>query len=87
VVARCPHPQGRDPVEFPTNDVAGESIGRDAATHHLAGLGAGVPDLDLVAEPGEVIGHRQSARSRADDEHPFAGARDRGIELAAARQD
>ena len=54
--------------------VAGQPVGRDAVAHHPAGLVAGVADLDLVAEPGQVVGGRQPARPGADDQHPLAAA-------------
>ena len=75
VPAGHPHAQRRDPVHLAAQDVAGHPVCRDAVAHHPAGLGAGVADLDLVAEPGQVVGGRQPARPGADDEHPLAGAR------------
>ena len=43
-----------------------------------------VADLDLVAEPRQVVGGRQSARSRADDQDALAGRCRRWFERPAA---
>ena len=74
VAAGDPHAQRGDPVELAVEDVARHPVGRDAVAHHPAGLLARVPDLDLVAEPGQVVGGGQPARPGADDQHPLAGA-------------
>ena len=70
VLAGHPHAQRRDPVELAVEHVAGQPVGRDAVAHHPAGLGAGVPDLDLVAEPGQVVGGREPARARRRSRAP-----------------
>ena len=75
-----PHAQRRDPVQLAAQDVARHPIRRDAVAHHPAGLGARVPDLDVMTEPREVIRRRQPARPRADDEHPLAGRGRRRVE-------
>ena len=80
VLAGHPHAQRRDPVELAGEHVAGQPVGRDAVPHHPARLAARVPDLDLVAEPGQVVGGRQPARPGADHEHPLAAADRRRVE-------
>ena len=80
MLAGHPHAQRRDPVHLAAQDVARHPVGRDAVAHHPAGLGAGVADLDLVAQPGQVVGGRQPARPGADDEHPLAAADRRRVE-------
>ena len=67
----------------PVEHVAGQPVGRDAVAHHPAGLVARVADLDLVAEPGQVVGGRQPARPGADHEHPLAAADRRRVERPA----
>jgi hypothetical protein len=47
-------------------------------------IGAGVPDLDLMTQAGQVVGRRQAARARPDDQHPLARAGRRRIELPPA---
>ena len=83
MVAGHAHAERRDPVELAGEHVARQPVGRDAVAHHPAGLGARVADLDLVAEPRQVVGGRQPARSGADDEHPLAGARRRADRTAS----
>ena len=82
VLAGHPHAQRRDPVELAGEHVAGQPVGRDAVPHHPARLAARVPDLHLVAEPGQVVGGRQPARPGADHEHPLAAADRRRVEAA-----
>ena len=74
MLAGHPHAQRRDPVELAVEHVAGQPVGRDAVPHHPARLVARVPDLHLVAEPGQVVGGRQPARPGTDHEHPLAAA-------------
>ena len=83
VPARDRDAQRRDPVDLAVEDVARQPVGRDAVAHHPARLGPRVADLDLVAEPGQVVGGRQPARPGADDEHPLAGAGRRRVERPA----
>ena len=52
---------------------ARQAIGRDAEMQHAAGQRAGLADLDLMAESGQVIGGRQPARAGADHQDPPAG--------------
>ena len=42
---------------------------------HAAGQRAGVADFDGVPEAGQMIGRRQAARTRADDQHALAARR------------
>ena len=89
---RGPRPGGRRSIRTPSaairlnlaaEHVARHPVRRDAVAHHPAGLGARVADLDLVAEPGQMVGGRQPARPGADHEHPLAAARGRRVELPA----
>ena len=52
---------------------ARQAVGRDAEMQHAAGQRAGLADLDLMAEPGQVIGGRQTARAGADHQDSPAG--------------
>ena len=72
-----------DAVELDLEHVAGQPVVRDAVTHHSAGLGARVADLDLVAEACQMVGRRKPTRSGADDQHPPAAADGRRIEHPA----
>ena len=72
-----PHAHRGDPHQLAVQDVARHPVGRDAVPHHPAGLVARIPDLDLVAEPGQVVGGRKPARPGPDDQHPPTAA-DRG---------
>jgi hypothetical protein len=71
--ARHANAQRRDAIQLSAEDVARQAVGRDAVAHHAAGLRAGVADLDLVAEPGQVVRRRPAARPGADHEHALAG--------------
>ena len=64
VVAGEPHAQRRDPLDLAAQHVAGHPVGRDAVAHHPAGLRARVADLDLVAEPRQVVGGRRARSGR-----------------------
>ena len=86
VPAGHPHAHRRDPVHLAAQDVAGHPVFGDAVAHHPARLGAGVADLDLVAQPGQVVGSRQPARPGADDEHPLAGGDRRRVERPSLLQ-
>ncbi len=74
------HAHRGNPADLGVEDVTRHPVGRDAVAHHPAGRIARVPDLDLVAEPGQVVGGRQAARPGTDDEHPPAAADGGGIE-------
>ena len=78
-----PHPERGDPVQLRIQHIAGQPVGRDAVAHHATWPLAGVPDLDLVPEPGEMVGGRQAARARADDQHAPPGAGRRAAERPA----
>ena len=80
------HAEGLDPADLGGDHVAGQPVGGDPVAHHPAGLGAGVPDLHLMTQPGQVIRGRQPARPGPDDQHPLAGGRRRGIEGPALVQ-
>ena len=69
MLARHAHTHRRDARDLSTEHVARQAVGRDPVAHHPAGLVAGVADLDLVAEPRQVVGGRQAARPGADDQH------------------
>src|SRR5829696_8154069 len=45
------------------------AVARDPEAHHAPGARAGVVDLDLVAEPAQVVGGGQARRAGADDQH------------------
>ena len=68
------HAERRDAADLGVEHVARQAVGGDAVAHHAAGLGAGVADLDLVAEPREVVRGREPARAGADHEHALAAA-------------
>ncbi len=81
VAAGHAYAHGRDPLELTREHVAGQPVGRDPVPHHAARLLAGVPDLHLVAEPGEMVGGREPAWAGADHEHPLAAAGRGRVEL------
>ena len=83
VVAGQPHPERGDPIDLGAHHIPRQPVGGNPVAHHPARLRAGVANLDLVAEPREVVGGRQTARTRADHEHALAGPRPRGIEQPA----
>ena len=74
------HAERGDPVQLAVQDVARHPVGRDAVPHHPARPLPGVPDLDLVPEPGQVVGGGKPARPGADDKHPLAAAGRRRVE-------
>ena len=69
------HAEGLDPADLAGQYVARQPVGRDAIAHHPARLGAGVPDLHLVATPGQVVGGGQPARAGPDDQDPLPARR------------
>ena len=74
------HAQRSEPVKLAVQDVTRHPVGRDAVTHHPAGPVTGIPDLDLVAEPGQVIGGGKPARTGADDQYALTAADGRPVE-------
>ena len=80
VVTGEPHPERGDPIHLRAHHVPRQPVGGNPVAHHPARLGAGIANLDLVAEPREVVGGRQAARTRADHQHALAAPRPRGIE-------
>ena len=84
MVTGHPHAHRHDPVQLGIQHVAGQPVARNAVPHHPAGHGARVADLDLVAEPRQVVGGGQSARPRADDQDSLAGPGGRWFEHPAA---
>jgi hypothetical protein len=78
------HAQRHDPRHLAVEDVARHPVGGDPIAHHPARLGAGVADLDLVAEPSQVVGGRQATRSGPDHQHPLSAARRRRIALPSS---
>jgi len=79
-----PNPERGDPVQLRIQHVAGQPVGGDAVAHHSTWALTGIPHLDLVPEPGEMVGGRQAARARADDQRPPPGAGRRVAERPAA---
>ena len=79
-----PHAHRHDPVQFGIEHVAGQPVARNAVPHHPAGRRARVADLDLVAEPRQVVGGGQTAGPRADDQDPLTGPDGRWFEHPAA---
>ena len=70
----------RDPVELAGEYVAWQPVGGDPVPHHPAGLITRITDLDLVPEPGQVVGGREPTRAGADHEDPRATAAGGGVE-------
>ena len=68
------HPERRDAIDLGADHVAWQPVGRDSVAHHPARLGAGVANLDLVSETGQMAGGGQPARAGADHQHPLAAA-------------
>ena len=79
VVAGHPHPERREAIDLGADHVAWQPVGRDSVAHHPARLGAGVANLDLVSETGQMGGGGQPARPGADHQHPLATAHARRV--------
>jgi hypothetical protein len=74
MVERDLHPHVLDAFDLGLEFIARHAVGRDAEMDHAARDGPCLADLDFVAEPDEMVGRRQPARSGADDEDlPAAG--------------
>ena len=87
VVQHDPHAHSLDAGDLRHQIVARQAVGRDAEMQHAAGQRAGLVDLDLMTEPGQVIGGRQTARSGADHQDALArGGRDRHGPALGCRQ-
>ena len=80
------HPEGLDPADLRGDYFAGQPVGGNPVAHHPTGLGAGVPDLHLMTQPGQVVGGRQTAGPGPDDQHALTGRGGRGIECPALLQ-
>ncbi len=80
VAAADAHAERGDPVKLAVEHVSRHPIGRDAVAHHPAGPVARVPYLDLVAQPGQVVGGGKPARPGADDQHALTAADRRRVE-------
>ena len=80
VAAGDAHAQRSEPVKLAIEDVTGHPVGRDAVTHHPAGPVTGIPYLDLVAEPGQVVGRGKPARAGPDDQYALTAADRRRVE-------
>ena len=72
-----------DTGDLRVEHVPRQPVGRDPVPHHPARLAAGIANLDLVAEAGQVVGGREPAGARTDDEHTLAAPRGRRLELPA----
>jgi hypothetical protein len=72
-----------DAINLRLEFLARHAIGRDAEMDHAAGDRTGLAYLDLVAESPQVVGGRQPAGARADDEDLPAAGRLRCLELPA----
>jgi len=83
VTACDAHAQRRDPCYLAVEHVTRHPVCGDPVAHHPAGVAAGIADLDLVAEPGQVVGRRQPARTGSDHQHAPAAARRRRVGLPA----
>jgi hypothetical protein len=68
-------PQPFDPRDLRHQVRARQAIGRDAEMQHATGQRARFVDLDLVAEPGEVIGGRKATGARAHHQDALARGR------------
>ena len=72
-----------DALHFGFQDVARQTVARDAEAHHAAEHRAGVMNRDAVAEAAQVIGGRHAGRASADDQNVLAGFFFRAFELPA----
>jgi len=84
VIARYLNAECDEAGQFCVEDVAGQPIGRNAVAHHAARLRTGVADLDPMPPSRQVVGRRQPARTRSDNQHPLAAGRCRRIEHPTA---
>ena len=62
--------QRGDPSQLGVEHVARQPVGGNAVPHHPARPGARVADLDVMAEPCQVVGGRQPARARRRRSEP-----------------
>ena len=86
VVQHDPHAHRFDAGDLRQQVGARQAIGGDAEMQHAAGQRARLVDLDLLAEPRQMIGGRQPARPGADHQDALArGGRD-GTRPAFARR-
>jgi len=69
------HAQGRQTCCFLFYDVAGQAVSRDAEMQHAARHWTAFMNFDLVAEPRQVIGGAEPARTGADHQRALAGWR------------
>ena len=76
-------PRAGDAGDLRVEDIPRQAVGRDPVPHHPARLAAGIANLDLVAEAGEVVGGGEPAGAATDDEHALAATRGRRLGLPA----
>ena len=74
VVLLEPDPQVVDAADLRVQHAPRQPVGRDAVPHHAAGQRAVVADHDLVPEPRQVVGRRESAGPGAHHQHPLPRA-------------
>ena len=69
-----------DAFDLGVHHVAGQSVFGDAVAHHAAGQLAGIVDLHLMTDPGQVVGRGEPRGAGADHQHAIAGAVARRVE-------
>ncbi len=80
MAAREAHPERRDPIDLGPHHVPRQPVGRDPVAHHPARLRTRVANLDLMAEPRQMVGRGEPARPRTDHQDALAAALRRGCE-------
>ena len=75
MVDAYPDAHALDPADLLHEILARQPVGGNAEMQHAAGQRSCLVDLHLVAEPRQMIGGRQTARTSPDHQHALAGAR------------
>ena len=77
-VANDLHAHRLDARDFLVEPLTRQAVRGNPVVHHAARLGVRIADLDVVAEPPQVVRARQARRAGADHEHALAGGRSWG---------
>jgi hypothetical protein len=73
------HPLRPDPVDLLVEHVAWQAVFGDSHPKHAARFVGLLEDSHLVPHPGQVVGARESGRTRADDADAFGSGAWRGV--------
>jgi hypothetical protein len=62
-------------LDLGVEHLAGQTVFRNAETHHAAGHGTGLVHRHGMAQARQVVGRREAGRTRADNQHFLSGLR------------